>query len=102
MKTNFSKYVKFEYDQRFYTKLKSNSQLVLRYDLGIALPLFDTNSIPFIKQFYVGGPQSLRGWNVREPGPGGSQPLNSDVINSNTFFSHSFVFCLLILVNHCY
>ncbi len=87
LKTNFSKYVKFEYDQRFYTKLKSNSQLVMRYDLGIALPLFDTNSIPFIKQFYVGGPQSLRGWNVREPGPGGSQPLNSDVINSNTFFS---------------
>ena len=29
----------------------------------------------------------MRGWNVREPGPGGSQPLNSDVINSNTFFS---------------
>ncbi|MEO5582488.1 MAG: BamA/TamA family outer membrane protein, partial [Saprospiraceae bacterium] len=28
------------------------------------------NSIPFVRQFYVGGPNSIRGWAIREIGPG--------------------------------
>ena len=42
--------------------------------------------MPFIKQFYVGGPQSIRGWNVREPGPGGSNYSTSG-LSTNSFFS---------------
>ena len=86
LNNQFSKFVKLELDQRMTTELSNSSQFVYRINIGVALPLFDTNSVPFIKQFYVGGPQSIRGWNVREPGPGGSNYSTSG-LSTNSFFS---------------
>jgi outer membrane protein insertion porin family len=42
-----------------------------RLNFGIIVPFGNNPSAPFIRQFGVGGPNSLRAWNIKEPGPGG-------------------------------
>ncbi len=74
---NFAKYIKLGLDGRYYKDLSQNgsSQLAARIDLGLAIPFGrqdngDLLSTPYLSQFYVGGPNSLRGWQIRELGPG--------------------------------
>jgi len=50
----------------------------VRIGAGVAVPFGDTRDVPFVKQFFIGGPSSLRAWRVRELGPGGYVPRNPD------------------------
>lgn len=72
---NFAKYVKMELDGRYYKDITQNSQIVARADLGLVLPFGKTNDgdplpTPYLSQFYAGGPNSIRAWQIRELGPG--------------------------------
>jgi outer membrane protein assembly factor BamA len=67
----FAKYFRYEMDARFNQEYSRTRSLAGRFNFGILVP-YDRNSVaPFIKQFGVGGPNSLRAWNIKEPGPGG-------------------------------
>lgn len=68
----FSHFAKAEIDLRFYYDISSSTQFVIRFNTGVATPLFNQYSqqVPYIKQFYVGGPLSNRAWQIRELGPG--------------------------------
>lgn len=67
---DFSHYAKLELDGRHYWQYGTNRSLIARLNGGIALPYYKSNSIPYIKQFYAGGPYGIRGWYTRELGPG--------------------------------
>ncbi len=67
----FSQYGRLEFDYRHYRKLPKSQLFVFRAAIGLALPFGYSNSVPYIKQFPTGGPQSVRAWNAREIGPGG-------------------------------
>jgi hypothetical protein len=68
----FSQYAKFEIDARLEYDLASNQQLAFRLATGLATPYGPfSRQVPYIKQFYVGGPSSIRAWQIRELGPGG-------------------------------
>ncbi len=82
----FSKFVKSELDYRFYYTFSDKSKLASRVAFGIISPFGPSNSVPYIKQFYVGGPQSIRGWNIRELGPG-SLNLSNAVSNTTAYFA---------------
>lgn len=69
--TPFSQFIKTEIDFRFYYNLPNNNALAARINAGIASPFGYTKTVPYIKQFYVGGPNSIRGWAARGLGPGG-------------------------------
>lgn len=66
---DFSHYVKIEMDGRHYFDLGRNRSLVTRINGGIVRPYY-SSEVPYVKQFYVGGPTSIRGWFAREIGPG--------------------------------
>jgi outer membrane protein assembly factor BamA len=66
---DFSQYVKLELDGRHYFYLGPNRSLVARINGGVVQPYYGSE-IPYVKQFYVGGPTSIRGWYARELGPG--------------------------------
>jgi len=73
---NFAKFVKLELDGRIYKDLSPSSQLAARADFGIVVPFGRTSegtllTVPYLSQFYVGGPNSNRAWQLRELGPGG-------------------------------
>ena len=68
--SQFSQYAKFEAEGRFYHKMGLKSNWVSRIDIGIGLPYGNSTQLPYVKQFFVGGSNSLRGFRSRAVGPG--------------------------------
>lgn len=68
---DFSQYFKLELDLRYYKQFTTQSSIAARLDIGIARPFGFTSDVPYVKQFYVGGANSIRGWAARGLGPGG-------------------------------
>jgi len=66
----FAQYVKFEFDNRFYKKYGLHSTWANRAIIGIGIPYGNSVQLPFIKQFFIGGNNSLRGFRSRSVGPG--------------------------------
>ena len=62
----FSKFMRAEAEFRRNFKMNSKSSFALRGLAGMIVPLGDTKYSPFIRQFSVGGPNSLRGWLPRQ------------------------------------
>ncbi len=69
----FSQYVRTRIDLR-YTFNFNRSKLVTRFSTGIGFPLRNSDILPYIKQFYVGGTNSLRSFVARSVGPGSELP----------------------------
>ena len=66
----FSQYVRGEVDfSRLYAIDERNS-LALHGYFGLAIPYGNSSVIPYEKRFFSGGANSVRGWSVRELGPG--------------------------------
>ncbi|MFN8283981.1 MAG: BamA/TamA family outer membrane protein [Chitinophagales bacterium] len=90
-KIPFSQFTRFEIEPRYIFNFKKGQVLAFRFFGGIGIPYGnsrynveqtkyqgrDTSYIrevavmPYIKQFFSGGPNSLRGWGFRKVGPGG-------------------------------
>jgi outer membrane protein assembly factor BamA len=66
---NYSQYVKFEGDARHYIR-RQHAEFATRLFAGIGIPYDKSSVLPYIKQYFVGGPYSLRGWRIRQLGPG--------------------------------
>lgn len=70
-KIDFAKYVKYEFDFRYNREYSKKSSIAFRFNIGAAVPFDKNRVVPFIKQFGLGGPNSMRAWNIRQLGPGG-------------------------------
>lgn len=66
----YAQYVKFDFDFTHVLPFDNRNQLVLHTDFGIAWPYGNSNVLPFEKRYFSGGANSVRGWSVRELGPG--------------------------------
>ncbi|CAN5620681.1 BamA/TamA family outer membrane protein [soil metagenome] len=73
----YSQYVKTEQDFRYYLKLSgpAPNQWANRVYIGAGFPYGNSRELPFIKQFYSGGTNSLRGFRARTVGPGTYRPV---------------------------
>lgn len=71
--TNFSQYLQLELDFRFYRRYSANQNLATRFNAAVARPFGFTSDVPYVKQFFVGGANSMRAWAPRGLGPGGYQ-----------------------------
>ncbi len=69
-KRPFSQYFRIDGDWRNYFRMTVHSLFAMRTYAGIGVPYGNSKALPFIKQFFVGGPNSLRGFLIREVGPG--------------------------------
>lgn len=74
----FSQYYKIDTDVRFYHKLTSKTSIASRFMAGLAYPYGNSNEIPFVKQFFVGGTNSVRAFRARTVGPGSFDPRTSN------------------------
>lgn len=83
---NFSKFIRFELDNRFYRQFSPSRSIAARIDFGLAIPYGGDNVIPFQKQFIVGGPNSIRAWQIRELGPGGFSELLENPVPNQSFY----------------
>jgi hypothetical protein len=69
-KTSVSQYYKNELEIRYTYKLAKKHILASRFIAGAAVPVYKTASVPYSRQFFLGGPSSMRGWPMRHLGPG--------------------------------
>jgi outer membrane protein insertion porin family len=77
----YSRYTKFDFDARHYFTLR-RSVMAFRLYGGVGTPYGNSVTLPYIKQYFAGGPYSLRGWRIRTLGPGSYKaPVDS---NGNT------------------
>lgn len=70
----YSQFVKTEHDFRYYRKLGARSQLATRILGGIGYAYGNSEYMPFSKQFFIGGANSIRAFRARTLGPGSYDP----------------------------
>ena len=66
----YAQYIKFDVDYTHLFRFNATNQLALHARLGIAYPYGNSSILPFEKRYFSGGANSVRGWSVRELGPG--------------------------------
>ena len=79
----YAQYVKGDIDFTRNFQLTYGSQIVFHAGFGIAYPYGNSTVLPFEKRYFSGGANSVRGWSVRQLGPGSyvSEDGNIDFIN---------------------
>lgn len=82
----FAHYTRFDLDFRYYLTTGSERRLVGRLFGGIGIPLGNSPSLPFIKQYFSGGPNSIRAFRIRSLGPGTYHP---ETLDDGSFFDQS-------------
>jgi outer membrane protein assembly factor BamA len=67
---DFAQYLKVDIDFRSYTFLYEDVLLVLRGFAGVGYAYLNSTAMPFEKQYFSGGANSIRAWRVKSLGPG--------------------------------
>lgn len=65
-----SVYARFTSDFRYFFKLTKNTKLATRLYAGIGIPYNQSKQLPYVKQFFAGGPNGVRAFRARTVGPG--------------------------------
>lgn len=82
----YAQYAKADIDFRYYIKWAKEQALVARLYGGWGIPYGNSSTLPFVKQFFSGGPYSVRAFNIRSLGPG---TFNSVEDGTSSFFDQS-------------
>ncbi len=80
----FYHYINLDIEARRFYKIGLNQQFAMRANIGIARPFRPSEEVPYVKQFFVGGPTSIRAWRIRELGPGSY--VDPDVANTFSYY----------------
>lgn len=86
--TPFSQYVRGEVDLRHYMAIgkprrrERINELASRLIVGAGYGYGNSNTMPFIKQFFIGGTNSIRAWRARSLGPGTYYAGNAALLDS--------------------
>ncbi|WPR75566.1 BamA/TamA family outer membrane protein [Algoriphagus sp. NG3] len=82
----YAQYGKADVDLRYHWNLTKNQTIATRLFGGVGVPFGNSSSLPYVKQYFSGGPNSVRAFRIRSIGPGTYRPENFDV---NSFFDQS-------------
>jgi outer membrane protein assembly factor BamA len=82
----YAQFAKADVDFRYHYSLDNKGQkFVGRFFAGLGLPYGNSESLPFVKQYFAGGPYSVRGFRIRALGPGTYVPEDAN----NSFFDQA-------------
>ncbi len=76
---DYSQYAKFEVDLRQYFNFNRKRFLVFRFNVGAGFAIGNSSVLPYVKQFFLGGANSMRAWRARTLGPGSY--FNQDILD---------------------
>ena len=82
----YAQYAKADIDMRYHLKLSKNQTLATRLFAGYGLAYGNSQVIPYVKQYFSGGPYSVRAFRTRSLGPGTYNPDND---NNGAFFDQT-------------
>lgn len=66
----YSQFAKLSADFRSYYTIDVNNKLAMRFFAGVAKPYGNSSILPYSKQFFSGGANSLRAFQINSVGPG--------------------------------
>ena len=66
----YAQYAKGDFDFSKSFRFSPDHSLSVHFGLGIAYPYGNSSILPYEKRYFSGGANSVRGWSVRELGPG--------------------------------
>ncbi len=84
----FAQYSKLDLELREYYRIsddqKSGNRIVGRLQIGVGLPYGNSagGSLPYVRQYGIGGPNSIRAFAARQIGPGSYKATGTDIVNS--------------------
>lgn len=67
---NYAQFVKGDVDFSKGIVLDSRNRIAFHVGVGVAVPYGNADMLPFERRYFSGGANSVRGWSVRELGPG--------------------------------
>lgn len=77
----FAQYVRGDIDLRYNVIVNDVSSIVYRGFIGAGIPYGNSKAIPFEKQYFGGGANGIRAWQVRSLGPGSYKPDDNGFLN---------------------
>lgn len=66
----YSQYVKLDFDFAKSFVINERNSLAAHVGFGIGIPYGNSTILPYEKRYFAGGANSVRGWSVRDLGPG--------------------------------
>ncbi len=85
----YSQYTKVDLELRNYYRMSANptsgNKIATRLLIGVGMPYLNSNVLPYLKQYGIGGPNSVRAFNARGIGPGTYRPTQAQR-NANSGF----------------
>lgn len=86
----YAQYAKLDIDLRLHHKLGQNDghKIATRLFAGYGLPYGNSEVLPYVKQYFSGGPYSVRAFRIRSLGPG-TYGGESDLDNNDNFFDQT-------------
>lgn len=86
----YAQFIRTDIDFRFQYRFDKKQALVARLFGGIGYAYGNSISMPYSKQYYSGGPFSVRAFRIRSLGPGTYQPdAESGVLNNSSYIDQT-------------
>lgn len=82
----YTQYARFSSDLRLYYKISTQNKLVGRLYAGAGIPYGNSVVLPYQKQFFIGGTNSIRAFPSRTLGPGSF--LHSDSLDTKQYLEY--------------
>jgi outer membrane protein assembly factor BamA len=82
----YAQYTMADLDLHYHINFANDQVIAARLYGGYGLAYGNSEVVPFVKQFYSGGPYSVRAFNIRSLGPGTYNSETDSSLNSNDYF----------------
>lgn len=88
----FAQYAKFDLELREYYRISANpnsgNRIVGRLQIGVGLPYGNSGggSLPYVRQYGIGGPNSIRAYAARQIGPGSYKPTTAELASNFGYY----------------
>lgn len=74
----YAQYAKIDADFRYHYNIGKGNKIATRLFAGIGIPYGNSDVVPYTKQYFSGGPYSVRAFRIRSLGPGTYNPGDND------------------------
>jgi outer membrane protein insertion porin family len=80
----YSQFMRFTIDVRNYFNLDAKNKIIIRIYTGLGYPYGNSSTLPYVKQFFSGGPGSVRAFRINSLGPGVTPPdsISNSILRS--------------------
>jgi len=68
--TPIAQYARLDLEYKKFWSLTPSNTLAFRAFTGVAIPYGNSETIPFTRSYFIGGPNDLRAWKIYDLGPG--------------------------------